>query len=431
MGSERGALFGATVLAVLEGEAMMGFGFSARARMRRSECGGDCLPRRRRSFSLIHLSMSFGRVCVCAVFVLFALVAFGQGEALRTPRPDVSLGGAPRVGCVFYPPGAEVRVTNFPGQGVDFEVWEDLGEATFLAWVRLANAQVGLFPLYVFTAEPIVRERAPARVFFASGAWRGPMVFGGEVEASAVGTNGVGKVGFDLVCDGEVSVDFGAGATALGAGEHRGVMADGVPGADVSVACGTNVSWRLVAAVPRERRRFSGGFLGWGFYREGLRPGSWHALVGVLGVGTNGVARLERLDLWPNGERQEGVSEVDLGGALALPGPSRLHPFMGCTMYAAMTNFVVDVSQPVTQWVWGRKFWRRRLSAGEIEAVVAADARELARMGELTEADFAAPSTNAAPARLRARGAGVGGLPAPVPLDAGALRALGLPEAVR
>lgn len=307
----------------------MGFGFSARTRRCHLGSGGDCLPCRGRLFSLIHLGMSFWRGGVRAVLFLFAGVCFGQGEALRAPRPDVSLGGAPRVGCEYYPPGGEVRVSNFPGHGVDFEVWEDLGEGTFVAWVRLANAQKGVFPWYTFTAEPILRKRAPARVFLSSGAWRGPMVFGGEVQASA--------------------------------------------------------------------------------------------------VGANGVARLERQDVWPNGVRRSFVDEVDLGGALALPGPARVHPFMGCTMYASDTNCVVDVGQPVTQWVWGRKFWRRRLSAAEIEAVVAADARALIRMGELTEADFEAPATNAAPARLRARGAGVGGLPAPVPLD---VRAAGLPGEV-
>lgn len=361
------------------------------------------------------------------VLLLWALpvALFGQGEALRAPRPDVSLGGAPRVGCVFYPPPAAVRVSDFPGQGLDFVVWEDLREATFVAWTRFENARAALGQW--LTVEPIVRGRAPAEVFLRVPRGVGSVVFEGVSEASGVGTNGVGRVAYNLACDGEVSVDFGAGAMAFGAGEHLGCVADGVPGADVSVVAGTNVTWSLYAGRPRERRRFVGDAAKAGVGVEGETAG-WHCRVARLGVGTNGVARVDYDFVYPDGRRGSCVSGFDLGGAGAVPGPARWHPFMVCTLYGNTADFVVDVAHPeVRLWVWGKKLWRRRLSAAEIEAVVAADARALVGLGGLTEGDLGAAATNVAPARLRARGAGVGGLPAPVPLD---VRAAGSPGEV-
>ena len=116
-----------------------------------------------------------------------------QGDALRAPRPDVSLAGEPFLATTITKPLAldstgtaiRVRASGLPEQGLGFRVREDLPAATFVAWLRSENiAPDSSSVVFLFTALPIVRDRAPAKAYLRVPQGIGPATFQGYAQAA-------------------------------------------------------------------------------------------------------------------------------------------------------------------------------------------------------------------------------------------------------
>lgn len=325
-----------------------------------------------------------------AVFSLAALAAavcLGQGEALRAPRPDVSLGGEPSVGAELGL-GLHGTVgaysTNWPWQGLDFTVWEDIREATFLAWMRVEN--VTARAAMAFATRPILRGRAPCRMFLHVARGVGSVVFEGYSEACEVDSS----VCYNLSCDGEVVVDFGGGAVTNAPGRHLNVIARGVRGGDVSVTAGTNTVWSLHAGVPRVRRGV-GMMSGADIFLDRERneaADDWFAAVCRVDVPTNGTLRVRYTFFGDDGGVMGEGQITDPGGTIALPdgdsvlrGPNRVMPFLSFGHYGADGSYVDEAVGKATLWVWGKKLWRRLLTDEEVNAVILTDVEALRGRG--------------------------------------------------
>lgn len=329
------------------------------------------------------------RAAALALLALLAPRALeAQGDALRAPRPDVSLAGAPFLATELLPPGtgqvSQPRATNWPLQGLDFEIREDLPAATFVVWLRTDNTSTDCLPgLLSFTVRPVLRAKSPAKTYLRVLRGVGPVVLQGHARASGTDAEGVGWAHAVLASDQAAVLDLGAGqavTNAPGATLERTLRAK--DGGDVTLSAATNAVWSLTLATPRIRR-------GLGVVSDGAIPNTaqgWRMVAVTIAVTTPGTLDVRRT-FWPQaGGGPEAyahtlpISEPDD----ALPGPATILPFQ-CLSLVGKYGWAIDPdrrSAPVH--AWGKKMWRRALSDEELRAVFEADLGALRRQGLAT-----------------------------------------------
>ena len=356
----------------------------------------DRLPAKRRAVPAnkkVEPRAALARLLLPLLLLPAALAA--QGDALRAPRHDVSLAGEPFLATTITKPlpldatgtNPRVRASGLPEQGLGFRVREDLPAATFVAWLRTANiAPDATSVVFLFTALPIVRDRAPAKAYLRVPQGIGPVTFQGYAQAAGADAGGIGWAHAVLASDAACVLDLGGGQAVTNApGQTLALTLRAKEGGDVTLSAPTNAVWSLGLYKPRIRRTYGTVAAHTPSGKGAAAPasGDWCMVACTFAVDAAGTLQGRRT-IWAQGADEPAEAHafaIGLDGADALPGPATIIPFQMCTLWGAANSSIAPDEDTAPIHAWGKKMWRRALTDAQLRDVFQTDLAALKAKG--------------------------------------------------